>query len=342
MPDLDYRQIQSELFQAIPSRSQDVLRRRFGLNDSDKETLDAIGRDLAVTRERVRQIEEASMAKLRDVQIPSVQNLRRDFRIYLDEYGGLRREDRVLSDLSRQKGDRAYVLFFLVLEPDFFSARTDEWVHPFWATEAKKIDLAHDIVEKLVAEIERRHHTLPEEDILKICPVEKRLVRSCLEVARRIEQGLDGGYGLTDWPEVCPQRLKDKAYLVLKESGQPLHFTRVTEMINEFNSRWQKDDSHSPRQALAQTVHNELIRDSRFVLVGRGLYALKEWGYEPGTVKDLIVKILKEKGHPLTRDQIVEEVLRQRFVEKTTVLLNLGRRDYFKRQEDKTYWLAED
>ena len=31
-----------------------------------------------------------------------------------------------------------------------------------------------------------------------------------------------------------------------------------------------------------QAVHNELIRYDQFVLVGRGLYALKEWGYKEG------------------------------------------------------------
>ncbi len=342
MPNIDYKQINSELFQVLSPRSQDVLRRRFGLSGLRRETLDSIGRDLSVTRERVRQIEEASMAKLRDVQTPQVKELRRVFCRYLDEHGGLRREDRALEDLSEREEDRPHVLFFLILEPDFFATRADDVVYPFWTTEQEKIDLAHKIVEQLVAEIDRRHHALAEEEILKFCPAEERLVRSCLEVARRIEKGIDGGYGLSDWPEVCPQRLKDKAYLVLKETGEPLHFTRVTDKINEFNERWRQSGCRNTRRALSQTVHNELIRDSRFVLVGRGLYALREWGYESGTVKDLIVKILKENGRPLSRDEIVDQVLKQRFVERTTVLLNLSRRDCFQRREDRTYWLVED
>jgi RNA polymerase primary sigma factor len=42
-----------------------VLRRRFGLEGNDPETLEAIGRQLGLTRERVRQIEAAALRKLR-------------------------------------------------------------------------------------------------------------------------------------------------------------------------------------------------------------------------------------------------------------------------------------
>ncbi len=342
MPSIDYRQIQAELFEFISPRSQDVLARRFGLGRPHRDTLDAIGRDLLITRERVRQIEEASLSKLRSVQTPRVKDLRRAFCSYLEEYGGLRREDMILDNLSSDQKERPYVLFFLALAPDFFSTKADELVYPFWATDEKKIKLAHEVIESLVSEIESRHRPLLEDEIYDICPLEKALVKSCLEIARKIEQGIDGSYGLADWPEVCPQRLKDKAYLVLKETAQPLHFTRVAEIINEFNARWQQSGCRNTRQALSQTVHNELIRDPRFVLVGRGLYALKEWGYESGTVKDLIIRILKESNRPMTRDEIVDQVLKQRMVEKTTVLFNLGRKDHFRQNPNKTYSLVKD
>jgi hypothetical protein len=337
----DYHQIQADLFQTLSPRSRDILRRRFGLNNAKKETLDSIGRDLSVTRERIRQIEEVSLAKLRDVQTEAIKALRRDIKKYLDEHGGLRREDYILNDLERTEEDRPYLIFFLVLEPDFFSMHADEIVYPFWTNEKDKVDLARNIVKNLISEIEKRHQVLEEKEIFNIFSEEEKLLKSCLEVSKRIEQDIRGSYGLIDWPEVYPQRLRDKAYLVLQETGQPQHFVRVAELINEFNEQWQKNGHHNVRRALAQTVHNELIRDPRFVLVGRGLYALREWGYEEGTVKDLIIKILKESGHPLTRDDIIEKVLKQRFVEKTTVLLNLSRRDYFEREKDQTYRLVE-
>ena len=95
------------------------------------------------------------------------------------------------------------------------------------------------------------------------------------------------------------------------------------------------------RPALIQTVHNELIKDPRFVLVGRGIYALSEWGYYPGQVKDVILKVLKEKRRPLTKEEILEKVLSQRLVKENTILLNLSNKKYFLRNSQGKYWVKE-
>lgn len=49
----------------LAENERTVLRRRFGLTGGDPETLDAIGKGLGYTRERVRQIESAGLRKLR-------------------------------------------------------------------------------------------------------------------------------------------------------------------------------------------------------------------------------------------------------------------------------------
>jgi len=102
--------------------------------------------------------------------------------------------------------------------------------------------------------------------------------------------------------------------LVFKKVGNPLHFREVTNLI---------ENAH------LQTVHNEIIKDSRFVLVGRGIYALSEWGYYPGQVKEVILKILKESEKPLKKEEILEKVLSQRLVKENTILLNLSDKKYF-------------
>ena len=96
-----------------------------------------------------------------------------------------------------------------------------------------------------------------------------------------------------DWPEISPKTVRDKIYLVLKKNDEPLHFETIARRINEVKF----DDG---QKALGPTVHNELIKDDRFVLVGRGMYGLQERGYEPGIAREVIAKVLKEKG-PLTR-----------------------------------------
>ena len=112
-----------------------------------------------------------------------------------------------------------------------------------------------------------------------------------------------------------------------------MHFSDIASAIQESDLR--RSD------VTTQAIHNELIKDARFVLIGRGIYALKEWGYSKGTVADMIVSILKKEGGPLHRDEIVKRVLKQRQVKETTILLNLQSKPQFKRVEKATYDLAD-
>jgi RNA polymerase sigma factor (sigma-70 family) len=49
----------------LSENERTVISRRFGLDGKDNMTLDSIGKELGITRERVRQIENAALAKLR-------------------------------------------------------------------------------------------------------------------------------------------------------------------------------------------------------------------------------------------------------------------------------------
>ncbi len=154
------------------------------------------------------------------------------------------------------------------------------------------------------------------------------MVRTYLTSANALGQNNFGEWGLIAWPEITPRGVRDKAFLIMQRIKEPLHFTKVAEQINKAG--------FSDRVALPQTVHNELIKDERFVLVGRGTYALKEWGYQTGTVKDIIKAVLSENG-PLNREQVVEAVLAKRLVKTGTIILNLGA---FKKRADNRYVAA--
>jgi DNA-directed RNA polymerase delta subunit len=119
---------------------------------------------------------------------------------------------------------------------------------------------------------------------------------------------------------------------VLKKKAEPLHFEDIAKHINKVGF----DD----QQALAPTVHNELIKDNRFVLVGRGIYGLKEHGYEAGTAREVIAKILKTKG-PLKPTDVVTHVNQQRFFKTNTILINLQNRNFFERMNDGRYRVRE-
>ncbi|MFZ1600625.1 MAG: hypothetical protein WAT31_04585, partial [Candidatus Saccharimonas aalborgensis] len=140
-------------------------------------------------------------------------------------------------------------------------------------------------------------------------------------------------WGLVKWPTVNPKNIRDKIYVILADGGKPLHFSDIAKTI--------KQSDFKRKDVTTQAIHNELIKDKRFVLIGRGIYALDEWGYSKGTVSDIITKVLKKAGEPLHRDEIVKRVLKSRQVKETTILLNLQSKSEFKRVAKATYTLAE-
>lgn len=159
-----------------------------------------------------------------------------------------------------------------------------------------------------------------------------KILYSLFRALKRVEQNKFGQWGIFDWREIKPKTINDKIYLILKNHGKPMHFVEIAEHINKI--------SFDGKTANAATVHNELILDNKYVLVGRGLYGLKEWGYKEGTVADVIKDILAEAGKPLSRDEIIEKVLEKRMVKKTTIILALMNRDMFEKVGDK-YALKE-
>jgi hypothetical protein len=109
-----------------------------------------------------------------------------------------------------------------------------------------------------------------------------------------------------------------------------MHFREVATTINELFSH----------KAHIATTHNELIKDARFVLVGRGLYALSEWGYTAGVVKEVLKEILEAEG-PLSREEIIDKVRKERYVKDNTILVNLQDGNLFKKLANGTYTIAE-
>jgi hypothetical protein len=154
-----------------------------------------------------------------------------------------------------------------------------------------------------------------------------KVLYSLLKAAKKIEQNKFGHWGIHNSREIKPKTINDKIYLILKNYSKPMHFAEIADTINKI--------SFDGKKANAATVHNELILDKKYVLVGRGLYGLKEWGFKQGTVSDVIREIIIENGSPMTKEEIVEKVLEKRMVKKATIVLALMNKDNFKKIDDK-------
>ena len=318
----DYQKICQDLIKDLPQRQKDIVEQRFGLEDEERKTLEAIGRGYGITRERVRQIEEDGFSKIRP-KLEKYQEVFQYFEGEIEKFGGLRKEDILLNSLAGSKFQNQ-VFFLLILGEKFQRFAENKVFHSLWAIDQNSFNFAKEVLDFLSKRLLEINQPLSFANLLKKANLQfksltSRSLQSYLEISKRIQPGIEGNYGLKDWPEINPRGVRDRAYLVFKKEKRPLHFAQVTRLIN--NSKFEKI---SQPPALIQTVHNELIKDQRFVLVGRGLYALGEWGYQPGVVKDVISMILQEEKKPLTKGEIIDRVLKQRIVKVNTILLNLG------------------
>ena len=329
---MDYIRICSSVLNDLPSRTNNVIERRFGLKEGKRETLESIGENYGITRERVRQIEEEGFSK---IQLKGIEKVFKYFSDKIESLGGLKKEDVLLSSLGGEK-QQNQVLFLLTLANGLEKHSEDNDFHCFWTKDKKAIDSAKKVISLTLNKLkkDKTTYTLDElfniqkSSLSKIRKMNKDIFQSYIEVSKNIQENGDNQIGLNEWVEINPKGVKDKAYLILKKQGKPLHFRKVADLIGS-SSCFEKNRVHTA------TVHNELIKDPRFVLVGRGLYALVEWGYEPGIVKDVIIKVLKGKK-PLSKDEIAEKVLEQRIVKRNTIFLNLQDKNcFFKNSQGK-------
>lgn len=328
------------LLAQLSDRSKDVIVSRFGIGREDYETLEAIGERYGITRERVRQIEADALKQIR-AKRANIAPLLASLENFVNTRGGVVGEDVLtaefasqgLSGLDKPELYRGLVSLLLNISDQFKKAPVTDTYLARWYTSEGAIQNQEKVVAHIASELKKLNKVVDENNLISLATssfpnLNRGVVLNYLGCSGAIGQNVFGQWGLGHWGEVNPRGVKDKAYLVMKQAGEPLHFRQVAEHINKHG--------FSNRTALAQTVHNELIKDNRFVLVGRGLYALREWGYKEGTVKDVIGRILKKNG-PMDKEKVVKAVLAERFVKPSTIILNLGS---FEKNEDGKYTLV--
>lgn len=322
----------NSLFEEFNPKQKKVAFGRFGLKNGKRLTLQEIGDDLNITRERVRQIEEQLLLKLRDRVRKDAKELIDAATKRLETMHGVECDDSFLNAMKEkiQGSDAKFIsekLRFIFLAagiPQF--SKEDDALNAYWYSSKEAKDNFNAFIKKTTQFFKNgdRNQILREKSYLTECKGCEHL----LSIPKHFGTNVFGDLGLKEWAEIEPKTIRDKAYLVLKKHGQPLHFEAVAKNINEFGL--------DKKKAHTQTVHNELIKDERFVLVGRGIYGLKEHGFESGTVREVIASLLKKHG-PLSSNEVVTLVNKQRFLKENTILLSLQNRKYFTRLENGKY-----
>jgi len=329
-----------KMLSELPERSRDVLIKRYGLGkDSNKMTLEAIGKEYSITRERVRQIEEHGLNLIRKSdQYAELEAVFIELKGVINDLGVLISEDELLENISKTESIQNSVHFVLVIGDFFLKHKENENFEHRWSVDKDLALTVEESIKKLYTNM-GKEDIISEEDLMNSFLVHlgdvseeyKRdeNLKRWLKLSKKISRNPLGEWGQSESPNINVKGIRDYAFLVIRRHGSPIHFREVADEIQKlFN-----------KKAHIATTHNELIKDKRFVLVGRGLYALTEWGYSNGVVRDVIREVLEKDG-PLLKEDIIEKVLKERYVKENTVLVNLQNNKLFKKLSDETYTLA--
>jgi len=353
------------LLSRLSEKERDVVRRRFGLDSDTKQTLEEIGQHYGITRERVRQIENLSIKKLKEIQElkEEILTAERVTAQLLGQYGGVMEEnfflENILNYLDTTSVSENALLFLAdhIFSDNINKVKQDKDFNHLWRISSVNTDTLKEMISEIVSQIEGHGQPIKLSDLFQNFKNSQyylnnkdkflsattfmeateedidKVLESYLRASRKIKSNLFEEWGLISWGTVLPKKINDKIYIVLKKAGQPLHFVDIAKAINE--TKFDEKIAYPP------TVHNELILDEKYVLVGRGIYALREWGYEPGNVADVIRQHLQENG-PKTKDEIIDYVLGKRNVKKSTVYLSLMNNDNIQKNDNGKYAWVEN
>lgn len=322
------------LLKQLPERSQAIIKNRVGLSGEKPQTLEKTGNIFGITRERVRQIITDSIKKISQKKDhPDFAKSQSVLFFTISKNSGIIKKADILNKFSQGKEDETNALnFFSSCFPsDLFFESED--IEKSWILDKTVVEKAKQVQSVAEVILSEKKKPLREEvfvnEIQQKTPengLTQKEILDFLQILKKIKPNTFGKWGMANWQEINPSGTREKIYSVLQEKEKPLHFSQIAKVIDRFHL--------GKKKAHPQTVHNELIKNDQFVLIGRGIYALKEWGYSEGTVKDVLKRIIKNSQTPLKKEDILNEVFKIRQVKKATVLINLNNDNVFVKENN--------
>lgn len=339
---IDFQTLMNQLLSLLSDKEQDVIRRRFSLNNSPKETLDRIGQSFSITRERVRQIESVALKKLSRVSLdPSMRKLHMLAYTILIDHGRVMSEDALVTEMlkgldEKHPIDTNTLKLAIRVSDKLVKQEKNQFYRAFWRTNDLTLLMVKNCIKQIQVVLRNHKEVLTTQEIAEKCghPITEQMVKSLLGIDFSFKHVKDDTWGLTTWRHINPRSIKDRIMISLRNNDAPLHFAEVANRVLE--------DFKGKKSVTRQAIHNELIRHEDFVLVGRGLYGLREWGMSSGTVCDVIKEVLLESEGPMKRQEIIDAVLQKREIRLGTISLNLQKYPFFRRVGRAVYEYAPE
>jgi len=334
------KQVSKRILSGLQPRAYEVIVNRFGLTeDAERKTLEAIGKKYGITRERVRQIENSAIALIRKSDsFKNEKEVLSELKNLMNTLGSILSEQNLLNYISSDKLTQNYLHLFLTLGEDFTRHKEDEHFKAHWSVD-------HEMTEKVHSALKSIYEKLSDDELISEGELISRFLENAKElseqyrteeiakrwlgISKKISKNPLGEWGKSTSSTIKTRGIKDYAFLMMRKHGSPMHFREVAKAVA----------STFDKKCHTATCHNELIKDPRFVLVGRGIYALSEWGYKTGVVREVIKELLKKNG-PMSKEDIVDQVMKERYLKKNTILVNLQNSKYFKKNKSGLYAIA--
>lgn len=314
----------------LNEKEQKTITGRFGLSGT-METLSAIGRDLKLSRERIRQIEKNALKKLSKDFVQKQEDQISGIVEIFEKSGKIITDDNLpvafLKFIGEDKFVKNYCRLILVIIPKIEIINQTADLKDGWRLKELASEKIVSITNKIVYYFKREG--LPQniatikKEIKELSELDIEFLSACVDISNKLILAKNGFIGLKSWPTVNPRNIRDKIYYVLSNAGHPLHFSQITSEISV--AKFDK------KKVVRATVHNELIADNRFVLIGRGIYALREWGFSDGTVYDVIKNILSAAKSPVSIGEVIALVNKSRKVKRNTIVINLQTKKEFRK-----------
>ena len=331
------KQVTKRMIGGLPKRAYEIVVNRFGLtDDAERKTLEAIGAKYGITRERVRQIENSALAMIRKSQsFKAERAVFEELKNLLHTLGAVVSEHDLLNHISKDKLTQNHINLYLSLSDEFTKHKEDEHFKSRWSVDGDVSDEIHKALkslysgmsdDELISEGELIKKFLNEVKNVSDKYRSEEIARRWLGMSKKISKNPLGEWGKSTSSSIKTRGVKDYAFLMMRKHGSPMHFREVAKAVA----------STFDKNCHVATCHNELIKDPRFVLVGRGIYALSEWGYKSGVVRDVIKELLAKNG-PMSKEDIIDQVMKERYLKKNTILVNLQNSKYFKKNKAGLY-----
>lgn len=328
-----------------------VLIRKFGLDGNKETPLQRIGKEYNLTRERIRQIEMQALMRFRRLIVGNDTYMRvlEEAKKILDSQAGILREEKLIAKMINKgifKFTKQELKLILVSDFDVTYLKRNKLIDRSFYLEPLYEDLLTKMTHFMLDHFSKRKSS---QDLYEFIGYMKELfVRDFSEV-HYIHNDLfyinffetvrginvfDGKIGLPTFPDVNPKTIKLKILYTMRRINKPIHYQELPAKIMEWFPQ---------KNIKLNTVHNELVKNNDiFVNLGLGIYGLKEWGYEGGMVKDILVRIFEKNDRPMNVKELCKEMLKEKMVSPNTVMLNLQKyKNMFRRVEKGVYELIK-